>query len=222
MQAKYFHDIGKTSSIKERVYENIKYLIIKGKLKPGERLIEKELSDLMNVSRGPIREAMNRFDIEGFIDILPRKGARVHIVNQQEVDDTFHLFRMLFYELVVGALKKIDQSDINNFIQKLKKIDNNDKVIDDFLSRKIKYDQELNKFLWKKNGNDRLFEMLGFVHEKIHWYRSISQIDRPAQNSIFYRKEILKAIRSKNKRKIYNVLLLNTKESIKYAVIQIS
>jgi len=217
VDAKYFHDIGRSSSLKERIYENIKYLIIKGELKPGERLIEKKLSDLMNVSRGPIREALNRLDIEGFIDIAPRKGTIVHIVNQKEVNDTYHLLRILLYELIVDALKEIKPSEIDNFIQKLQKIDN--KANDDLLGCKIKFDQQLNEFLWKKNKNNRLFEMLGFIHEKIHWYRSISKKNRPISNSIFYRQKTLESIKSKNKRKIYKALLLNSKESIKYAVI---
>jgi len=217
MKAKYFHDIGKSFSLKESVYENVKYLIIKGKLKPGERLIEKDLSDSMNVSRGPIREALNRLDIEGFIDIVPRKGTTVHIVNQKETNDTLNLFRMLFFELVVGALKEINSDEIDKFIKELQNF-NNEKS-HDFLGYKIKYDQQLNEFLWKKNGNDRLFETLGFMHEKIHWYRSISKIDRPIQNSIFYRREILNSIKSKNKREIRKILLLNSKESIKHAVI---
>ena len=132
MRARYFHNIGKTFSLKESVYENIKYLVIKGRLKPGERLIEKKLSDLMNVSRGPIREALNRLDIEGFIDIVPRKGTSVHIVNQKEVHDTYNLFRILFYELIIGAIKKIKIDEIDKFFKELSKF--GDKNNEDFSS----------------------------------------------------------------------------------------
>jgi len=56
---KYFEDLGSYLSLKDRVYLNIKFQIMRGTLKPGTRLPEEELSKIMNISRAPIREAFN-------------------------------------------------------------------------------------------------------------------------------------------------------------------
>ena len=69
----YFEDLGHYLSLKDRVYQNIKFKIMNGNLKPGIRLFEEELAKTMNISRAPIREAFNRLEKEGFVTIIPRK-----------------------------------------------------------------------------------------------------------------------------------------------------
>jgi len=63
-----FENLGNYLSLKDRVYQNIKFQIIIGTLKPGTRLPEEELSKAMKISRTPIREAFNRLEKEGFLD----------------------------------------------------------------------------------------------------------------------------------------------------------
>ncbi len=60
-------------SLKDKAYQVIKFGITRGNLKPGLFLAEEKLSKSMNISRGPIREALNRLEKEGFITIIPRK-----------------------------------------------------------------------------------------------------------------------------------------------------
>ncbi|HDK25905.1 MAG TPA: GntR family transcriptional regulator, partial [Candidatus Atribacteria bacterium] len=83
----YFEDLGNNLSLKDRVYQNIKLQIIRGNLKPGTRLLEEELSKAMNISRAPIREALNRLEKEGFVTITPRKGAVVAHITAQMIED---------------------------------------------------------------------------------------------------------------------------------------
>src|SRR4030042_1173844 len=53
----YFEDLGNYLSLKDRAYQNIKFQIIRGNLRPGTRLLEEELAKAMSISRAPIREA---------------------------------------------------------------------------------------------------------------------------------------------------------------------
>lgn len=65
------------SPIRDKVYEYIKQAIVQGVYKSGERIIERELADQLNVSRTPIREALFRLESQGFVKTLPRKGVIV-------------------------------------------------------------------------------------------------------------------------------------------------
>ena len=90
----YFEDLGNYLSLKDRVYQNIKYQIIIGTLKPGTRLPEEELSKIMNISRAPIREAFNRLEKEGFVTIIPRKGAAVSKITARSIEDILSLIHI--------------------------------------------------------------------------------------------------------------------------------
>src|SRR5665648_1201045 len=74
-------DIQNHRPLREIVYEELKLLIVKGKIKPGMRLMEEELAEDMGVSRTPIREAIRKLEKEGLITIEPRRGAYVSPVS---------------------------------------------------------------------------------------------------------------------------------------------
>ncbi len=78
-------DLGSNPSLKQLVYDNLKERIIHGELKPGARLREEDLSTEMNISRAPIREALNMLERDGFAVIVPRRGAMVAEVNKEDI-----------------------------------------------------------------------------------------------------------------------------------------
>ncbi|MDI9242774.1 GntR family transcriptional regulator [Fusibacillus kribbianus] len=78
-------NFGANPSLKQLVYDNLKERIIHGELKPGVRLREEDLSTEMNISRAPIREALNMLERDGFTTIVPRKGALVAEVKKEDI-----------------------------------------------------------------------------------------------------------------------------------------
>ena len=63
--------------LRELVCENIRQAIIDGTFSPGERLMEIQLADEMGVSRTPVREAIRKLELEGFVVMIPRRGTYV-------------------------------------------------------------------------------------------------------------------------------------------------
>jgi len=61
----------------EATYSNIKRLILSGQLRPGRKLVHQDLAEMLNVSRTPVREALERLYQEGFVTRLPRRGFYV-------------------------------------------------------------------------------------------------------------------------------------------------
>lgn len=64
-------------AISEHAADQIRLAIIKGVFRPGERLIEKQLTEELNLSRHPVREALRRLSQEGLVDMRPNRGAVV-------------------------------------------------------------------------------------------------------------------------------------------------
>lgn len=67
----------------------IRELIISGEFAPGSRLRERELSSALDVSRVPVREALQQLEAEGFIDTSPRRGATVKQITLRDVNELF-------------------------------------------------------------------------------------------------------------------------------------
>ena len=80
-------DLGNRPSLKQLVYENLQRRISQGELEPGTKLTEENLAQSMNISRAPIREALSMLERDGFVRILPRKGAVVAEATRKDVED---------------------------------------------------------------------------------------------------------------------------------------
>ena len=84
-----------TLSLKDKAYQVIKLEIIEGNLKPGLFLAEEKLSESIHISRGPIREALNRLGKEDFVTIIPCRGTMVSNITAQEVKDISKIRELL-------------------------------------------------------------------------------------------------------------------------------
>ncbi|GGJ06992.1 GntR family transcriptional regulator [Streptomyces brasiliensis] len=76
----------RSGPLRERVYEALLDLIVTRSLKPGQHLVETELAGLLGVSRQPVREALQRLNTEGWVDLRPAQGAFVHDPTEEEAD----------------------------------------------------------------------------------------------------------------------------------------
>lgn len=78
-------------SASAQVVAHVREAIRSGRLAPGQRLLEAELTGRLGMSRGPVREALAQLQVEGFIDVEPHRGARVHQMSRAEMVDLFHV-----------------------------------------------------------------------------------------------------------------------------------
>lgn len=85
-------NIGAThESLHHAVTKSLREAILKGRFKPGERLTESNLAEMFRVSRNPIREALRALQVEGLVEVNPRKGARVRLVSDAEAQEVIEL-----------------------------------------------------------------------------------------------------------------------------------
>lgn len=88
--------------LREVVLDEVRERIIAGVYPQGTRLLEEELAAELAVSRNPVREALQALAGEGFVEIEPRRGARVGVLTARRTDDLFAVRRAL--EGLVAAL----------------------------------------------------------------------------------------------------------------------
>ena len=73
---------------REEAYQKIQAAILSGDLRPGEKLVEKEFCAEFQLGRTPLREAFNQLAAEGYLDIVPNKGALVRKVPIQDAEQS--------------------------------------------------------------------------------------------------------------------------------------
>ncbi|MFM1653643.1 GntR family transcriptional regulator [Brevibacillus sp. B_LB10_24] len=78
------HSIAK-SSMRYRIANEIRKLIFQGNLRPGDKLTETQLASDLGVSRGPIREAIQQLEMEGYVISTPYKETKVAAISEEEV-----------------------------------------------------------------------------------------------------------------------------------------
>ncbi|MCB4205344.1 GntR family transcriptional regulator [Deferribacterales bacterium Es71-Z0220] len=82
-------------SVREQVYEYLKSMINSGELKSGDTINLNALADKFNISKTPLRDALLQLEVDGFVNILPRKGI---IVSKLTLEDI-----KWYYEVIASA-----------------------------------------------------------------------------------------------------------------------
>ncbi len=86
----------------EQLADRVREMILAGDYAPGQRLQEKEMSELFGVSRTPMREALKVLSSEGLVTLAPNRGAAVTRLNDDELAETFPIMGAL--EALAGEL----------------------------------------------------------------------------------------------------------------------
>jgi DNA-binding GntR family transcriptional regulator len=81
--------------LNEAALAQLREMIVHGALAPGARLNERELTEMLGVSRTPLREATRRLASEGLVELLPNRGARVAALNVESIRNTLQVMGAL-------------------------------------------------------------------------------------------------------------------------------
>ncbi len=81
--------------LRQQVLDHLRETIITGGIAPGQRLIERELTEMLDVSRTVIREALRQLETEGLVTLIPNKGPVVRELSPAEAQDVYHIRSLL-------------------------------------------------------------------------------------------------------------------------------
>jgi len=101
-----------TAPLKSRSYDALKAMILSGRLKPGQKLVERDLGARLQVSRTPIREALSRLVQEGLVEARPQRGHYVQAVDAKQVEDCYELREILEAHAIRLAVRRAEPEDL--------------------------------------------------------------------------------------------------------------
>ena len=155
--------------LRDVVFNTLREAILKGELKPGERLMELQLASKLVVSRTPIREAIRMLEQEGLAVTKPRKGAEVAKMTLKDMEDVLEVREALDELAAKIACKKISDEQLAN----LKTIkDEFKRSMDSGDVKKIaEEDVKFHDAIYEATNNAKLVSIMNNIREQIYRYR---------------------------------------------------
>jgi len=157
--------------LRQQVLDHLRQSIVHGRLVPGERLVERELIDMLGVSRTLVREVLRQLESEGLIHVVPNKGAVVRELSPADAKDLYAirgvlegLAARLFVEGADKAqLKRLDEA-LAATVKAYRSGDPN--VI-------LETKNRFYEVLFHGAGSETLSSMLAVVHARIWRWRAL-------------------------------------------------
>ena len=155
--------------LRDVVFHTLRQAILKGELKPGERLMEIKLANQLGVSRTPIREAIRMLELEGLVIMVPRKGAQVAKITEKDLKDVLEV-RLGLEDLATRlACQRISREQLEELYRASR---NFEKLLDlDDLQALAEADVAYHDVIYKATGNPRLIQLLNNLREQMYRYR---------------------------------------------------
>lgn len=179
-------------SLSEQIYDLLRMDIINRKIQLGEKLINKNLQERFGVSSTPIRDAINRLQLEGLLTDVSKAGAKVIELD----NDTFRECNEVLSILSCGILKNTLKQNLQEVIKTLEEcVEMQEKHID--TEEYFEYDYKFHKTFFEYSSNKMsvdLFKRYNALHELLVRYYHIS--NKTKKKALESHKIIINALKS--------------------------
>lgn len=156
--------------LRELVFDALREAIIAGRLEPGQRLLENQLAEELGVSRTPVREAIRKLELEGFVVMVPRRGAYVASISLKDVTDVFEIRGALEGLAAQLAAERATDEEIEHMERHLVEIGRSVEQRD--VVKLVELDTGFHELLYVASRNQRLGQILNLLREQIQRFRT--------------------------------------------------
>lgn len=204
--------------LRDVVFNTLRRAILKGELKPGERLMEIALAERLGVSRTPIREAMRKLELEGLVVMIPRRGAQVANITEKDLNDVLEVRIALEKMAIEKACQLITEEELAELEKAAKDFA---KAIDEEnVVMLAETDVIFHDIIYKASGNVRLNQVLNNLREQIYRYRVEYLKDEATRNDLIKEHEMIcNALRARDAEKAMEITFQHI-ENQRQAIIQ--
>lgn len=155
--------------LRDVVFNTLRQAILRGELKPGERLMEIQLANKLGVSRTPVREALHKLELEGLVLTVPRKGAEVADITEKSVQDVLEVRRALEALAIQLACDKMTDEQIKDLEQAAQTF--KDCLDSEDVTKIAEADVAFHDIIHLATDNQRLIQLLNNLREQMYRFR---------------------------------------------------
>ncbi|WP_330172740.1 GntR family transcriptional regulator [Streptomyces sp. NBC_01498] len=196
--------------LRERVYEALLELITVRSLRPGQHLVESELAGHLGVSRQPVREALQRLNNEGWVDLRPAQGAFVHEPTEAEADQLLSVRTLLEAEAARLAAANSGSAGIAALEALCAKGEQS--VADDDVELTVATNAAFHAKVMELAGNVVLAELAARVDRRVRWYYAPVARQRGTRSWIEHR-ALIAAISARDEAAATEVMRSHTEQT---------
>ena len=207
-------ETGDKYSLRGKVYDRIREDILNGVYREHEELKEAPLGKMMEVSRTPVREALRQLELEGLVEIIPNKGARVTGITKKDIEDIYQIRYLLEGLSARWATEHVTEELIDKMEETL--------YLTEFHAKKGNYgqvyelDSQFHELMYEASGSKMLNHILSDFHMYVTRIRKTSlATDNRSKNSTEEHRAILEAIKERNAEKAEECAHNHVKSTIK-------
>lgn len=155
--------------LRDVVFNTLRQAILRGELKPGERLMEIQLANKLGVSRTPIREAIRKLELEGLVLMIPRRGAEVAQITEKSLRDVLEV-RSALEELAVRLACMRMTPEVLNRLKETEKAFEAALGHED-ITVVAEADVAFHDVIYMSTDNQKLIQLLNNFREQMYRYR---------------------------------------------------
>jgi DNA-binding GntR family transcriptional regulator len=155
--------------LRDVVFNTLREAILKGELKPGERLMELQLAAKLGVSRTPIREAIRMLEQEGLAVTIPRKGAEVAKMTEKDMEDVLQIREVLDELAASIACEQITAEEMEELKSTMHEFEMSTRTGD--VKRIAEADVRFHDIIYQATRNPKLVNILSNLREQMYRYR---------------------------------------------------
>jgi len=194
MELKRF--IKMTQTLRESIVDMIRTEIVKGDLRPGERISEQNLAERFGISRTPIREAIRQLDSEGFLTVIPRRGAIVSPITEKDVREFYTLKGVIEGYAARIATSRLTDREIDRMEElncQLGKYSAQGNV-----RRMFKAHNEFHEIFVRACGNEKLYQITKNLVQQFQRFRIALSIFGGVSQSVEQHHKIIEAFKKRD------------------------
>lgn len=199
--------LNKNKTLRESIAEAIRTSILRGQFKPGLKISEPSLATQFGISRTPVREALRQLDSEGFLQVTPRRGARVAPLSEKDIHEFYEIKAILEGYAARLAVQKITDKEINKMEHLNQEMERADQAQD--YKRVFRLHNEFHEVFLRSAGNDQLYHLIHMLVMKFQRFRILLSIAGKSEDSIAQHWDIIQAFRERDAEKAARLVAEN-------------
>ncbi|MBQ8279010.1 MAG: GntR family transcriptional regulator [Roseburia sp.] len=184
--------------LRDVVFNTLREAILKGELKPGERLMELQLAAKLGVSRTPIREAIRMLEQEGLAVTIPRRGAEVAKMTEKDMNDVLQVREALDELAASVACELITAEELAELEEAGMEFEAALRTKE--IKRIAEMDMAFHDIIYHATRNPKLVNILNNLREQMYRYR-VEYLKDEKNYPVLLKEhqEILSGFKEKNK-----------------------
>lgn len=161
--------------LKEVIYLDIKNKILNLEYKPGQMISESETSELLKVSRTPVREVFIRLSYEKLINIYPQKGTFVSLIDLPFVSESVYMRNILESRIVQDIMEKGTElsTELKKNLRQQKELVEEAGTVEEFLE----LDNEFHRVIFKAVSHETIWDIISTTRIHYNRYRVLTMYE---------------------------------------------